>query len=86
MSLSDDVERLKTRIIELSTENDALKLENSTQKKITHEQAKALTQISNDNEYPTRMKGLIDELRVQKDSYSKLKDKFNILERNSHKQ
>ena len=86
MPLSDDVERLKTRIIELSTENDALKLENSTQKKITHEQAKALTQISNDNEYPTRMKGLIDELRVQKDSYSKLKDKFNILERNSHKQ
>lgn len=33
-----------------------------------------------------RMKALIDELRVQKDSYIKLKDKHAVMDKNSRQQ
>ena len=45
---------------EITKENLTLKQENSTLQKIQHEQSKALQQLSNDNEYPMRMKALID--------------------------
>ena len=39
--------------------------------------------ITNENEFPIRMKGLIDELRVEKDKNAKHKEQYRILDRNS---
>ena len=80
---TDDYDTLQFRTREITKENLTLKQENSTLQKIQHEQSKALQQLSNDNEYPMRMKALIDELRVQKDSYVKLKEKYSVHEKNS---
>ena len=51
--------------------------------RIQIEQSKALEKITNENEFPIRMKGLIDELRVEKDKNAKHKEQYRILDRNS---
>ena len=51
--------------------------------RIQIEQSKALEKITNENEFPTRMKSLIDELRVEKEKNTKIKEAFRTLDRNA---
>ena len=51
--------------------------------RIQIEQSKALEKITNENEFPTRMKSLIDELRVEKEKNMKIKEAFRTLDRNA---
>jgi len=60
-----------------------LKKDLISSQRIQIEQSKALEKITNENEFPTRMKSLIDELRVEKDKNLKLKETFRNLDRNS---
>jgi hypothetical protein len=60
-----------------------LKKDLISSQRIQIEQSKALEKITNENEFPTRMKSLIDELRVEKDKNLKLKETYRNLDRNS---
>ena len=64
-------------------QNQHLKKDLISSQRIQIEQSKALEKITNENEFPTRMKSLIDELRVEKDKNLKLKETYRNLDRNS---
>lgn len=64
-------------------QNQQLKKDLISSQRIQIEQSKALEKITNENEFPTRMKSLIDELRVEKDKNTKLKETYRNLDRNS---
>jgi len=67
----------------MKEENLDLKRELGSQKKVISDQSKALEKIESDNEFPQRMKMLIDELRMEKDKFSKLKDQYRTLDKSS---
>ena len=59
-------------------QNDDLKLEIASLKRIQSEQSRALTKMVHENNYPQKIKGLIDELKYSKD---KIKDLDEELKR-----
>jgi hypothetical protein len=74
---------MKYDLTSAMTQNQHLKKDLISSQRIQIEQSKALEKITNENEFPTRMKALIDELRVEKDKNQKLKETFRNLDRNS---
>lgn len=70
----EHIDFMKSKLAMAHTEMKELKQDLVANKRIQIEQSKALEKLSNENDFPVRMKGLIDELRVEKDMNQKLKD------------
>lgn len=74
---------------ELKTEqrrNQELVRRLAGQQKVTIEQAKALEKIEDENSYHARFKGLMDELRIERDKNGKLREANRNLDKNSKMQ
>ena len=79
----EQIDALKDKLSQVMTQNQDLKKDLLSAQRIQIEQSKALERITNENEYPSRMKALIEELRVSKDLNIKLKDQYRNLDKNS---
>ena len=62
-------------------QNDDLKQEVASLKRIQSEQSRALTKMMYENNYPQKIKGLIDELKYSKDKIKDLDDELKREER-----
>ena len=65
---------------------EELKSELKSAKSIQIQQSKALTQLTNESEFPLKVKSLQEELRVAKDKNVKLTHHSTTVERNSKMQ
>lgn len=71
---ADHLDDIKDKLNKATSQNSYLKKDLISAQRIQIEQSKALEKITNENEFPIRMKGLIDELRVEKDKNTKHKE------------
>lgn len=63
----DSLFSLKAKYQALQKSHDELKSENKSMKVISNNQSRALKKIENENDYPARVKGLMEELRYYKE-------------------
>ena len=61
------LENMTTKLHESYRQNDELKSEVLSLKRIQNEQGRALTKMVHENNYPKKIKALIDELKYSKD-------------------
>ena len=67
----------------LQKQNDELKIEIVSLKRIQSQQGNALNKMVNENNYPQKIKGLIDELKYAKEKVKKLDDDLKREVKNS---
>ena len=70
----ESIDLLKEKLDRALQQNAELKKDLVGSQRIQIEQSKALEKITNEGEFPTRMKGLMDELRVEKEKNSKMRE------------
>lgn len=63
----EHIDHMKAKLDKAESDKQELKKDLLSAQRIQIDQSKALERITNENEFPQRMKGLIDELRVSKD-------------------
>ena len=68
------MDALKERLDAALKENQDLKKDLISAQRIQIDQSKALEKLTFEDELPNKIKGLMDELRVEKDKVSKLRD------------
>ena len=69
---------------ELEKENEKLKLDIMGYKKIQSFQGRALDKMVNHNNYPDKIKGLVDELKYSKDRIKDLDESLKKEQRIAH--
>ena len=71
------LDNMTTKLNESYRQNDELKSEILGLKRIQNEQGRALTKMVHENNYPLKIKGLIDELKYSKDKISEQKEQLD---------
>ena len=69
------------KLDESERQNLSLKQEITAQKRILNGQGKALNKMVNENDYPMKIKQILDELRHQKDKCKELEQQLRQAER-----
>ena len=79
----DQLDEARNRLNMAKRQIEELKSELKSAKSIQIQQSKALTQLTNESEFPLKVKSLQEELRVAKDKNVKLTHHSTTVERNS---
>lgn len=74
------------RVTDAEKENERLRQDIQGYKKIQSFQGRALDKMVNQNNYPDKIKGLVDELKYQKDKIRDLDESLKKEQRMSHQQ
>lgn len=69
---AEQIERMMAKNYELDRQNEELKVEIMTLKRIKNGQGKALQKMTFENNYPQKIKNLVDELKWSKERIKEL--------------
>ena len=77
MNVKTDLQTLHDlmgKVEKAERQNSELKAENLSLKRVSNVQGKALNKMVNENDYPSKFKNLMDELRFYKDKVRQLEE------------
>jgi len=79
----DKINDLHAKLKETELRNQQLVTELKHMHKIQHEQGKALEKITDENDYPSRIKTMVEELRCSKERNRALEQKLRVEEKSN---